>query len=169
MSISAAIQKHYQRESTLLIPLAIDSVRHTFVRFSTIGIERGTFWSPLAPYYRLNVQWDGNIAHLDGPNGMKVIPLTTKATLQPSMSRDCTTLNLSMQLPLKYIGTSLTVLLLITTFSLCLPVKYPDKLIIFLFWILMFYGLSWLHFFYSSNLILKCLSEEFLIVDRDAR
>ncbi len=166
MNIISAIQKHYYKRSSLLIPSSIDSVRHIFGNLATVGIVRGNRWNPFDPYYKLKVRWDGNIACLDGPYGAKMVPLTTQVTLQPPTSRDRTTLDLAMQLSIRYISTSLLVTLLLAIFTLCLQLKSPDKLIIFLFWLIMLYGLTWIYLFYSSNIIHKCLSEELSTIDR---
>ncbi|WP_310481983.1 hypothetical protein [Chamaesiphon sp. VAR_48_metabat_403] len=165
MNIISAIQKHYYKRSSLLIPLSIDSVCHVFAKLATVGIVRGNRWNPFAPYYKLKVRWDGNIACLDGPYGAKMVPLTTQITIEPSMSRDRTMLDLTMQLSIRYINTSLLVTSLLAIFTICLQLKFPDKLIIFLFWVMMLYGLTWMYLFYSSNIIHKCLAEELSNVD----
>jgi hypothetical protein len=166
MNISFAIQKHYYKRSTLLIPSSIDSVRHIFAKLATVGIVRGNRWNLFDPHYKLKVRWDGNIACLDGPYGAKMLPLTTQVTLQPSMSRDRTTLDLAMQLSIRYINTSLLVTSLLAICTLCLQLKFPDKSLVFLFWVMMLYGLSWMYLFYSSSIIRKCLSEELSTIDR---
>jgi hypothetical protein len=166
MNISSAIQKHYHKQSVLLIPSSIDSIRHTFAKLSNVGIVRGNRWNLFAPYYKLEVRWDGNTANLDGPYGAKMLPLTTKITFQPSMSRDCTRLCLSMRLSIKYINISLAIISLLATLTLCLSSKSLEKSIVFLVGVIVcVYGISWLYFFYSSNLILKCLPKEFQSVD----
>jgi hypothetical protein len=166
MNISSVIQKHYHKRSILLVPVSIDCVRHTFVKLSTVGIIRGNLWNPFMLHYKFKVRWDGNTAHLDGPYGAKMVPLLTKIILQPSMSRDCTTLDLTMQLSILSIDISLISAFLLSIFTLCLPSKSPDKLIIFLGAIVILYGFSWIYFLYSSNLILNCLPDEFSSIDR---
>ena len=166
MNITAAIQKHYHKRSIILIPASIDAVRHTFVKLSTVGIVSGNRWNPFTPHYQLKVRWDGNTARLDGPYGSKMVPLITTATLQPSMSRDCTTIDLVMQLSIQSIDIGLVSAFLLSIFTLFLPSKSPDKLILFLLVVIILYGFSWVYFLYSSNLIIKCLPAAFSSIDR---
>ena len=166
MKITAAIQQHYHKQSILLIPSPIDSVRHIFKKLTPLGIVRGNRWNPVKPYYKLKVRWDGNTAYLDGPYGLKMVPLITQVNLQPAMSRDRTTLNLVMKLPIRYINISLLITSLLAICALLVQLKHPEKFMLFLFWVVMLYGLTWMYLLYSSNIILKCLSEELSTIDR---
>jgi hypothetical protein len=169
MNISSAIQQHYRKQSTLFISLDPDSIRHIFAKLATGDIVRGNLWNPFTSRYKFKLRWDGNTAHLDGPTGPKMIPLITEITIEPSIRRDVTTLNLVMNLSIRYINTSLILTLILAALTLCLPSQFLGKVVIVLFWVMMFYGLSWMYFFHSRSLILKCLPEELSTVDRYAR
>jgi hypothetical protein len=167
MNIISAIQKHYSKQSNLLIPSSVDSVRHIFAKLATEGIVRGNRWNPFDPYFKLKIRWDGDIACLDGPYGAKMAPLMTQVTIQPSMSRDRTTLDLIMQFSIRYINISLLVASFLIILTLCLQLKSPDRSIIFLLWVtILLYGVNWMYLFYSSNIILKCLEKELSSSDR---
>jgi hypothetical protein len=162
MNISSTIQQHYRREKILLIDNSLDAVRDKFVQLSMTDIVCGHLFNPFTSRYKLKVLCDGDTICIDGPYGMKMTPLVTKITLQPSMSRNDTTLNLAIQFPIQYINNLLIVTLILCTMTLLLP----DKILITIFILVMCYVLSWVYFSYSSKIILEFLLRELSIVDQ---
>jgi hypothetical protein len=154
MNISSALQKHYRQEKILSIDHSIDAVRGKFIRLSMTDLIFGHLFNPFTSRYKLKIRYDGDTIWIDGPYGLKLIPLTTRITLQPSLSRNGTTLNLAIQFPIKYINNLLIVTLILCVMTLLLP----DKILITIFVLVMSYIFSWVHFNHSSKIILEFLS-----------
>jgi hypothetical protein len=162
MNIITAIQKHYRQETTLSINNSIESVRSNFAKLAITGITHGNRWNPLNPGYQFKVQWDGQTAHLDGPYGLKMSRLVTRITLQPAILRDATTINLTIQFPIKDIKIGFISAILIFVF-LCFCATFkslPTLCLILSFGVMGIYGYTWMYFIYSRNIILKCLPEK---------
>ena len=168
VKISQSIQNHFRRAATLSIPVPITSVCATFAALSISGIVRGSLFNPFSQYYKFNVQWAKNVAILDGPYGVKLARLSTKVTVRPSLDRNATTLDLTMKAPLKDVRIGLITLAIsyIWLSFLTRSIVISDRLIIFSFFGILFYGLIWLNVIYSSNIILKHLPRELIDVDR---
>ncbi len=162
MNIITAIQKHYRQETTLSINNSIESVRSSFVKLAETGINHGNRWNPIIPGYKFKMQWDGQIAYLDGPYGWKMSRLITKITLQPAILRDATTINLLIQFPIKDIKLGFISSILIFGF-LIFCAAFKSLLTLFLipsFGVMAIYGYTWMYFIYSRNIILKCLPNQ---------
>jgi hypothetical protein len=160
MNISSVIQKHYHRDETLLIYNSIDAVRSNFAKLAMTGIVHGNRWNPFTTFYKFKVRWDGNAAYLDGPYGMKMSRLVTKITLQPSINRDLTTLDLSIEFSLRDINIWL-IFMLFSVLLICFISGSLFTKLIFLVIIEVFsYGLGWVYFYYSMNIVLECLPRE---------
>ncbi len=162
MNISSALQQHYQRKKILSIDNSLDVVRDKFVQLSMTEIVCGHLFNPFTSRYKLKIRCDQDTIWIDGPYGMKIMPLTTKVELQASMIRDCTILNLIIQFPTKYINSHLIVTLILCVMTLLLPAKS----LITMFILIWSYLLSWIYFNYSSKIILKYLSNELAAVDQ---
>ncbi len=168
MKISQSIQNHFCRSATLSIPVPTTSVCTTFAALSLTGIVRGSVLNPFSQYYKFNVQWAKNVAILDGPYGRKLSRLSTKVTVLPTLDRNATTLDLTMKISLKDLYLSLITLIVsyLWLFIATRSLATSNLLIIFSFFGISFYAMTWLSVIYSSNLILKYLPREFANIDR---
>jgi hypothetical protein len=162
MNISSALQQHYRREKILLIDNSLAVVRDQFVQLSLTDIICGDLFNLFTSRYKLKVRCDGDRIYLDGPVGIKMVPLATKITLRQSPSHNGAMLNVDIQFPIKYINNLLIVMLILCTMTLVLP----DKILITLFIVVMSYILSWVYFSYSMKLIIEFLRREFAAVDQ---
>jgi hypothetical protein len=161
MNISSAIQQHYQREKILSIDHSIDAVRNKFTQLSMTDIVCGHIFNPFTSRYKLKVRCDRDIIYLNGPYGIKMIPLATKITFKPSTSRNGVTLSLAVQFPIKYINNLLIVTLILCAMTLLLP----DKILVTLFILVISYVFSWVHFNYSTKIVLEFLHRELSAVE----
>jgi hypothetical protein len=166
MSISSAIQKHYHQKTTLSIDNSLDTVRHTFAKLETTDIVCGDLFNPFTSRYKLKIRCNGDIVYIDGPFGLKLSPLITKIAIEPSMSRNCTILNLVMQFPIEYINIHLITTVILCVLTLCLQSTPLGKLAIVLFYAIFSHIFALMYFKYSSKIILKYLRHELLAVDR---
>lgn len=166
MNISSAIQKHYRREKILAIDNSIEAVRDRFAKLATKNIVCGHFLNPFTSRYKFKFRCDGNNFDLEGPYGMKMMLLITRITFQPSMLRDCTTLNLVMQIPNKGINITLVIVAGLCALGIYATDTLFFKSIVILFFIAGLYGYSWMYFNHSSDIIVKYLSQELAAVDR---
>jgi hypothetical protein len=162
MNISTTVQQHYRREKVLSIDQSIDTVRDKFIQLSNTDIVCGHLLNLFTSRYKLKVRCDRDIICIDGPYGIKMMPLATEITLQPSPSRNGVTLNLALQFPIKYINSLLIVMLVLCTMTILLP----NKILITLFLLVMSYIFSWVHFSYSSKIVLEFLHRELATIDR---
>jgi hypothetical protein len=165
MNISSILQQHYRKESTLLIPLDPDSIRHTFAKLSTGDIVRGNFWNPFTSRYKLKLRWDGNTASISGPTGPKMVPLITEITIGSSIDRYQTTIYLAIQCPSKFLNIYFTMMLVCCAFIFCIP-SHLNKLLLTGMCGVIFYGYAWIQFSYSNRIIMGFLSKEFSTIDR---
>lgn len=161
MNIIFAIQQHYQREKILSIDHSIDAVRAKFIQLSIADIVCGHLLNPFTSRYKLKVWSDRDTIYLNGPYGIKMIPLETKITFQPSTSTNGVTLSLEVQFPIKYINNLLIVTSILCTMTLLLP----DKILLTLFILVISYVFSWVHFNYSTKIILEFLHRELSAVE----
>lgn len=162
MNIRSAIQQHYRREKILSIDNSLNIVRAKFGQLSITDIVCGHLFNPFTSRYKLKVRCDGEKIWIDGPYGLKMMPLVTKIVLQPSTSRNSVTLNLTIQFPIKYINN----LLIVTSILCAMTLFLPDKILITIFILMMSYLLSWLYFNYSTKIVLEFLARELASVDR---
>jgi hypothetical protein len=162
MNIRSAIQQHYRREKILSIDNSLNIVRAKFGQLSITDIVCGHLFNPFTSRYKLKVRCDGEKIWIDGPYGLKMMPLVTKIVLQPSTSRNSVTLNLTIQFPIKYINN----LLIVTSILCAMTLFLPDKILITIFILVMSYLLSWLYFNYSTKIVLEFLARELASVDR---
>jgi hypothetical protein len=161
MNISAAVQGHYRREKVLSIDHSIDAVRANFTQLSMTDIVCGHIFNPFTLRYKLKVRCDRDTIYLDGPYGIKMIPLATKIKIQPSTSRNAVTLSLAIQFPIKYINNLLIVMLILCSMTLLLP----DKILVTLFILVVSYVFSWVHFNYSTKIVLEFLRRELAAIE----
>jgi hypothetical protein len=162
MKISAAVQQHYRREKIISIDHSIDAVRDQFIRLSIADIICGNLFNLFTSRYKLKVRCDRDTIYIDGPYGIKMMPLVTEITLHPSPNRNGVTLKLMLQFPIKYINSLLIVMLILCTMTIFLP----SKILITIFLLVMSYIFSWVHFSYSSKIVLEFMHRELATIDR---